>query len=95
MSGQLTTYSLSELSLFVVSIIGAFGGLCGIIGKILVTFRCSDCNLCCGLIKLKNDPLDASELEIMKESKALDLENPTYKKEDNPEEPKIQMVERN
>ena len=95
MSGQLTTYSLSELSLFVVSIIGAFGGLCGIIGKILVTSRCSDCNLCCGLIKLKNDPLDASELEIMKESKSVDLENPTYKKEDNPEEPKIQMVERN
>ena len=73
MSGQLTIYSLSELSLFVVSIIGAVGGLCGILGKILVTSRCSSCQFCCGLIKLKNDPLDATELEIMKDK--LDLES--------------------
>tara|TARA_R110000824_G_scaffold2946_2_gene13452 strand:- start:8894 stop:9151 length:258 start_codon:yes stop_codon:yes gene_type:complete len=70
MSG-LAPYSLSELSLFVVSCITAMGTLCAVAGKILATSRCNECSCCC--IKCKNDPLEKEELEALSK---IDLEAP-------------------
>tara|TARA_R110002020_G_scaffold239635_3_gene452192 strand:- start:702 stop:941 length:240 start_codon:yes stop_codon:yes gene_type:complete len=63
MSGNLAPYSLSELSLFVVSIITAAGGLCAVLGKIATTSRCKECKCCC--IRIVNDPLDVEEIKEM------------------------------
>ena len=69
MSG-LAPYSLSELSLFVVSCITAMGTLCAVMGKIMATSRCNECSCCC--IKCKNDPLEAEELKALAD---VDLES--------------------
>ena len=62
-STGLAPYSLSELSLFVVSCITALGTLCAVMGKIMATSRCSECSCCC--IKCRNDPLEADEIEAL------------------------------
>ena len=72
MSGELAPYSLSELSLFIVSIITSAGGLCAILGKIMASSRFKEWTCCC--VKITNDPYDKAELEIMKDK--LEIEAP-------------------
>ena len=70
MSGELTAYSLSELSLFVVSILGACGGLLGIFFKGISKSRCSNIKCCCGCLECMRKPPTAEELAIMSEAEA-------------------------
>ena len=67
MSGNLTAYSLSELSLFVVSIMTAGGGLLTVFFKGITRSRCSDIRCCCGLLQCERKPPTAEELRIMNE----------------------------
>jgi len=67
MSGNLTAYSLSELSLFVVSIMTAGGGLLAVFFKGITRSRCSDINCCCGLLKCERKPPTVEELRVMNE----------------------------
>ena len=67
MSGELTAYSLSELSLFVVSILGVCGGLLGIFFKGISKSRCSNIKCCCGCLECMRKPPTAEELAIMSE----------------------------
>jgi hypothetical protein len=46
---KMTDFNINELMLFIVGVLGAFGGLCVIIQK----SKCSDINLCC--FKCKRD----------------------------------------
>tara|TARA_R110000824_G_scaffold83633_1_gene209302 strand:- start:4136 stop:4417 length:282 start_codon:yes stop_codon:yes gene_type:complete len=92
MADGLDDYSLSELSLFVVSVIGACGGICGIIFKGLSTSRCENCSLCCGLVSVKNDPPTAEELEKiakLTEEASLPKKKKTDKNDDDAELPSL------
>mgnify|MGYP003645646332 CR=1 FL=1 len=76
MESLITKATVTEWSFGIIGILGAIGGLCGIIGKILTTSRCSDCSFCFGLCKVKNDPMEADEIEALGDTGALDPPEP-------------------
>lgn len=72
MESLITKATVTEWSFGIIGILGAIGGLCGIIGKILTTSRCSNCECCFGLCKVKNDPLEVEEIKALEEGNILD-----------------------
>tara|TARA_R110000824_G_scaffold49375_2_gene138510 strand:+ start:1784 stop:2080 length:297 start_codon:yes stop_codon:yes gene_type:complete len=85
----LAGFSLSELSLFVVSVMGACAGLLGAFFKGITRSRCSNVRICCGCLECVRKPPSVDELEAMNNVEDPPLEEPPEPK--NSEEPKKQV----
>lgn len=68
--GQLEDFSLEQLSIFVVAILGACGGLCAI----MIKSKCSEIQMGCCKIKRNPEAITDPEIKARLEKEKLDNE---------------------